>query len=245
MLWSQHLDWDQKFWIKIGDSLTKNDYSTKMRKFSKVAFLQTNGLMHRRYNYETHQFDFSAYLLVNSYVTLLVKVSFPLKLFVSMFWERKDVAQLWIGLEIMFQIFTCSNFNPNSFLLPQEYLQVIWSLNLPIFHFGSFPPLTVFLCSYLEDEPRYMMAYIGVILQSKNREITKIWICLLTFVTGDREQLARLHSRSIQSHPFEKRLSSDSKVDEAHVWNSGQKWEGIPHRWFIEEKDERVLWKRG
>lgn len=96
-----------------------------MRKFSKVAFLQTNGLMHRRYNYETHQFDFSAYLLVNSYVTLLVKVSFPLKLFVSMFWERKDVAQLWIGLEIMFQIFTCSNFNPNSFLLPQEYLQVI------------------------------------------------------------------------------------------------------------------------
>lgn len=68
-----------------------------MKKFSKIAFLQTNGLMSRKFNYETGQFEFSGYLLVYSYLTLFIKVSFPLKLYVSLFWERQDVAQLWIG----------------------------------------------------------------------------------------------------------------------------------------------------
>ena len=68
-----------------------------MKQFSKVNFLQGNGLMQRRYNFETGQFDFSSFLLFNSYITLLVKITFPLKLLVSLFWERKDVTQLYIG----------------------------------------------------------------------------------------------------------------------------------------------------
>lgn len=68
-----------------------------MRKFSKVAFLVSNGLMQRRYNYETNQFEFSGYLLVYSYITLLIQVTFPLKLFVSLFWDRQHVYQLYIG----------------------------------------------------------------------------------------------------------------------------------------------------
>ena len=68
-----------------------------MKQFSKVNFLQANGLMQRRYNFETGQFEFSSLLLLNSYITLIVKITLPLKLLVSLFWERQDIAQLYIG----------------------------------------------------------------------------------------------------------------------------------------------------
>lgn len=67
------------------------------KKFSKVQFLQSNGLMQRLYNYETNEFERSWPLHLKSYFTLLVKVSFPLKLVVSVFYDRDDRAQIFIG----------------------------------------------------------------------------------------------------------------------------------------------------
>lgn len=68
-----------------------------MKKFSKIAFLQRNGLLNRKYNETTRQFEFSCCRLAYSYLTLIAKVTLPLKLFISLFWEREHVYQLWIG----------------------------------------------------------------------------------------------------------------------------------------------------
>ena len=68
-----------------------------MKQFSKVNFFQANGLIQRRYNFETDQFDFSSFLLLYSYITFFVKLTCPLKLLISLFWERENLAQLYIG----------------------------------------------------------------------------------------------------------------------------------------------------
>lgn len=67
------------------------------KKFNKVQFLQSNGLMQRLYNHETNRFDRNLFLHLKSYFTLAVKVSFPLKLTVSVLYDRADREQLAIG----------------------------------------------------------------------------------------------------------------------------------------------------
>lgn len=65
--------------------------------FNKVLFFQRNGLMQRRFNYETNTFDSSLYLHISSYIKLFIKTSVPLKLVVSLFFERTSLIQLWVG----------------------------------------------------------------------------------------------------------------------------------------------------
>lgn len=68
-----------------------------MDKFNKVKFLQAQGLMQQSYDYEKLEFQPSLYLKLNSYLTLFIKTTFPLKIFLSTFWERQSIVQLFIG----------------------------------------------------------------------------------------------------------------------------------------------------
>lgn len=69
-----------------------------MKQFSKVKYLESVGLLHEKFNFEKLEFEPSFYLLLNSYFALFIRVTWPLKLFVSLFWPRTHVYQLlYIG----------------------------------------------------------------------------------------------------------------------------------------------------
>ena len=67
------------------------------KKFSKVKFLQTLGLLSRNVNYESLEFGRSWSLRLICFLHLTSKPLLTLKIFVSCFWPRNHVAQLWIG----------------------------------------------------------------------------------------------------------------------------------------------------
>lgn len=71
--------------------------SFDMNQFNKVKFLQTNGLLNARFNYETLQFERSWSLRWRSYLVTFVKATMPLKLVASWFFDQKDEIQLLIG----------------------------------------------------------------------------------------------------------------------------------------------------
>ena len=68
-----------------------------MKKFSKVRYLEGVGLLNRKFDHETLEFQPSLYLSFNSYFALFIRVTWPLKLFVSLFWPREHIFQLIIG----------------------------------------------------------------------------------------------------------------------------------------------------
>ena len=65
-----------------------------MRKFNKVEFLISVGLLNAKFNYETLKFERSAYLRWKCYLNTLLKASFPFKMFFSVFFAREDLIQL-------------------------------------------------------------------------------------------------------------------------------------------------------
>lgn len=71
--------------------------SFDMNQFNKVKFLQANGLLNARLNYETLQFERSWSLRWRTYLVTLMKATMPLKLVASLFFEQKDEIQLLIG----------------------------------------------------------------------------------------------------------------------------------------------------
>lgn len=78
--------------------------------FNKVRFLQRNGLMQRRYNYEIDTFQKSTPLLLHSYIALAVKIWLPMKLTISMLFDRASVAQLFVGNPFKYVKFSCLTF---------------------------------------------------------------------------------------------------------------------------------------
>lgn len=76
------------------------------KKFDKIKFLQTWCLLNRRFNYDTLKFEKSWSLRLRCYLITFIKITMPLKLIVSMFFEQKDEIQLligtWLDTEMMF-----------------------------------------------------------------------------------------------------------------------------------------------
>ena len=68
-----------------------------MKKFNKIKFLESVGLLDQRFNFERLKFESSLYLRLKSYLILVYQLSFILKFFVSTFFEKEDIVQLWIG----------------------------------------------------------------------------------------------------------------------------------------------------
>lgn len=67
------------------------------KEFSKIKFLQTWCLLNRRFNYDTLKFEPSWWLRLRCYIITFFKATLPLKLIVSLFFEREDEIQLVIG----------------------------------------------------------------------------------------------------------------------------------------------------
>lgn len=78
---------------KVNTEKTKS----KMKKFNKIQFLESVGLLNKRFNFKRLKFECSPYLLLRSYLILLYQLSFILKFFVSTFFKKEDIVQLWIG----------------------------------------------------------------------------------------------------------------------------------------------------
>ena len=68
-----------------------------MKKFNKVKLLVIMGFLNARFNYETLQFETSFSMGFKTYLKVLLKVTMPLKFFVSIFLPRKSVTQIYIG----------------------------------------------------------------------------------------------------------------------------------------------------
>lgn len=68
-----------------------------MKKFNKIKFFESVGLLDQRLNQETLKFESSLYLRLKSYLILFYQLSFTLKFIVSPFFEKQDIVQLWIG----------------------------------------------------------------------------------------------------------------------------------------------------
>lgn len=75
----------------------KVENAKKMKKFDKIQFFEFIGLLDKRLDKESLQFKSSLYLRLKSYLILFYQLSFILKFFVSTFFEREDIIQLWIG----------------------------------------------------------------------------------------------------------------------------------------------------
>ena len=68
-----------------------------MKKFNKVNFLQNWGLLNGRFNFNTLRFDRHWPLRFRCDLLTFFKATLPLKLVVSLFFEREDEIQLLIG----------------------------------------------------------------------------------------------------------------------------------------------------
>lgn len=79
---------------------TKEDSANSPKKFSKVKFMQQIGLLSSKFNYETHEFENSLSLRLVFSFSLLSKMLFSCPFFVSCFFEKTDVAQLFIGRQV-------------------------------------------------------------------------------------------------------------------------------------------------
>ena len=67
------------------------------KEFSKTRLLQTLGLLTKRFNYETGEFEDSLLLSFVFYLTVLSKPLFALKPLISWFFPQTDIIQLHIG----------------------------------------------------------------------------------------------------------------------------------------------------
>lgn len=65
--------------------------------FSKLNLLASCGLLDRKFNFETLQFESSLRHLLWSYLVLIVQETYILSLYWSTFFEREDPIQLLIG----------------------------------------------------------------------------------------------------------------------------------------------------
>lgn len=64
---------------------------------SKVRFMQILGLLRRQVNLNTLQFESSLPLSITCYISLISKLLFAFKIFVSCFFPQKSALQLYIG----------------------------------------------------------------------------------------------------------------------------------------------------
>lgn len=80
---------------------TEGDSENSPKKFSKLKLLQVLGLLSRKYNYESNEFERSWFLRLVSLVTLLSKLLYLCPFLISCFYEKTDVAQLYIGRRVI------------------------------------------------------------------------------------------------------------------------------------------------
>ena len=127
----------------------------KMNKFNKVKFLQTNGLLNARFDYETLKFERSWRFRLQSYLVTFFKATMPLKLVASWFFKREDEIQLWIGNRIWEDHgrshhlrIPNSSFSlrppgsPYNFFAPEPKFWIALAVSRPVFEakiFKSFP----------------------------------------------------------------------------------------------------------
>ena len=67
------------------------------KKFSKVRLLQSLGLLARRFNYDTLEFESSWLLRLVFILSLMSKLAFTFKLIISTYFPKTHIAQLYIG----------------------------------------------------------------------------------------------------------------------------------------------------
>lgn len=67
------------------------------KKFSKVKLLQILGLLSRKFNYETSEFESSRSLRLVSYLSVISTQMYCMKFLVSCFFPRNHISQLFIG----------------------------------------------------------------------------------------------------------------------------------------------------
>ena len=68
-----------------------------MKKFNKLNFLALLGFVDRKFNYDTNCFEKSTSALLCSYLALVLRMTFALRLIFSVFFDRQDPIQLVIG----------------------------------------------------------------------------------------------------------------------------------------------------
>ena len=68
-----------------------------MKKFSKIKFLQTVGLLDRKLDIETFRLKVSRLQELYCYICLILKLAHCAKLPVSLIWPREDPAQVFVG----------------------------------------------------------------------------------------------------------------------------------------------------
>ena len=71
--------------------------SVKMKKFSKLKFLEIMGFLNDHFNQETLQFERSFSVRLRTFLIVFFKVVMPLKFFVSLFFPKESAAQLYVG----------------------------------------------------------------------------------------------------------------------------------------------------
>ena len=68
-----------------------------MKKFSKVRYLEINGLLDQKFNFVSNEYEKSLLHQFRSIVSLLWKVIFCLKLYVGTLFPKDALNQLYIG----------------------------------------------------------------------------------------------------------------------------------------------------
>lgn len=94
LLTTKPLSYQKKFESKMD---TKRPPKEIKKLFNKVKFLQTWALLNSRFNYETLKFERYWPLRLRCDLITFFKATLPLKLIVSLFFERDDEIQLLIG----------------------------------------------------------------------------------------------------------------------------------------------------
>src|SRR4051812_32109109 len=84
------------------------------KQFNKVRLLQILGLLSRKFNYETLEFEPSWSLRLLSLISPISTSLFAFKFFISTFFSRNDIRQLYIG----------SIFN----FLPDQQSRLVWGV---------------------------------------------------------------------------------------------------------------------
>ena len=80
-----------------GTNETKGASSNSPKKFRKINLLHVLGLLSSKYNYETNEFERSWPLRLVFFCSLLSKPLFTCPFLISCFFEKTDVAQLYVG----------------------------------------------------------------------------------------------------------------------------------------------------
>lgn len=65
--------------------------------FGKIEFLDSVGFLRRRFNAENGQFERSVYMNLKANLIMVLKVIILWKVYISTWFERRDIIQLYIG----------------------------------------------------------------------------------------------------------------------------------------------------